>query len=60
MWCPRTIHHRFLIMRNPSNLAMHLCLWCKDKSTWRQPVVYIVETGVTVFEVINKLIKTDC
>ena len=47
----RTIHHRFLILRNPSNLAMHLCLWCKDKSTWRQPIVYIVETGITVFEV---------
>ena len=47
----RTIHHRFLILRSPSNLTRHLCLWCKDKSTWRQPVVYIVETGVTVFEV---------
>ena len=47
----RTIHHRFLILRNPSNLAMYLCLWCKDKSTWRQPIVYIVETGITVFEV---------
>ena len=47
----RTIHHRFLILRNPSNLAMYLCLWCRDKNTWRQPTVYIVETGVTVFEV---------
>ena len=47
----RAIHHRFLILRNPSNLAMYLCLWCRDKNTWRQPSVYIVETGVTVFEV---------
>ena len=47
----RTIHHRFLLLRSPSNLTKHLCLWCKDNSTWGQPVVYIVETGVTVFEV---------
>ena len=47
----RTIHHRFLILKKPSNLTMYLCPWCKGKSTWRQPVVYIVETGVTVFEV---------
>ena len=47
----RSIHHRFLILRNPSNSAMYSCLWCRDKNTWRQPTVYIVETGVTVFEV---------
>ena len=47
----RTIHHRFLILKKPSNLTMYLCPWCKGKSTWRQPVVYIVETGITVFEV---------
>ena len=47
----RTIHHRFLILKKPSNLTMYLCPWCKDKSTWRQPVMYIVETGITVFEV---------
>ena len=47
----RTIHHRFLILKKPSNLTMYLCPWCKDKSTWRQSIVYIVETGITVFEV---------
>ena len=47
----RTIHHRFLILKKPSNLTMYLCPWCKDKSPWRQPIVYIVETGITVFEV---------
>ena len=47
----RTIHHRFLILKKPSNLTMYLCPWCKDKSTWRQPIVHIVETGITVFEV---------
>ena len=47
----KTIHHRFLILKKPSNLTMYLCPWCKDKSTWRQPIVYIVETGITVFEV---------
>ena len=47
----RSIHHRFLILRNPSNSAMYSCLWCKDKNTWRQPTVYIIETGITVFEV---------
>ena len=47
----KTIHYRFLILKKPSNLAMYLCPWCKDKSTWRQPIVYIVETGITVFEV---------
>ena len=47
----RTIHHRFLILKKPSNLTMYLCPWCKDKSTWRRSVVYIVETGITVFEV---------
>ena len=47
----RTIHHRFLILKKPSNLTMYLCPWCKGKSTWRQPVMYIVETGITVFEV---------
>ena len=47
----RTIHHRFLILKKPSNLTMYLCPWCRDKSTWRQPMVYIVETGITVFEV---------
>ena len=47
----RTIHHRFLILKKPSNLTMYLCPWCKDKSTWRQPIMYIVETGITVFEV---------
>ena len=47
----RTIHHRFLILKKPSNLTMYLCAWCKGKSTWRQPIVYIVETGITVFEV---------
>ena len=47
----RTIHHRFLILKKPSNLTMYLCPWCRDKSTWRQPIVYIVETGITVFEV---------
>ena len=47
----RTIHHRFLILKKPSNLTKYLCPWCKDKSTWRRSVVYIVETGITVFEV---------
>ena len=47
----RTIHHRFLILKKPGNLTMYLCPWCKGKSIWRQPVVYIVETGFTVFEV---------
>ena len=47
----RSTHHRFLILRNPSNLAMYSCLWCRDKNTWRQPIVYIIETGITVFEV---------
>ena len=47
----KTIHHRFLILKKPSNLTMYLCPWCKDKSTWRQSIVYIVETGITVFEV---------
>ena len=47
----RTIHHRFLILKKPSNLTMYLCPWCKGKNTWRQPIVYIVETGITVFEV---------
>ena len=47
----KTIHYRFLILKKPSNLTMYLCPWCKDKSTWRQSIVYIVETGITVFEV---------
>ena len=47
----RSIHHRFLILRNLSNSAMYSCLGCKDKNTWRQPTVYIIETGITVFEV---------
>ena len=47
----RTIHHRFLILKKPSNWTMYLCPWCKDKSTWRRSIVYIVETGITVFEV---------
>ena len=47
----RTIHYRFLVLKKPSNLTKYLCPWCKDKSTWRQSVVYIVETGITVFEV---------
>ena len=47
----RTIHHRFLILKKSSNLTMYLCPWCRDKSTWRQPIVCIVETGITVFEV---------
>ena len=47
----RTIHHRFLILKKPSDLTMYLCPWCKDKSTWRQSIVYIIETGITVFEV---------
>ena len=47
----RTIHHRFLILKKPSNLTMYLCPWCRGKSTWRHPIVYIVETGITVFEV---------
>ena len=47
----KTIHYRFLILKKPSNLTMYLCPWCKDKSTWRQPIVYIIETGITVFEV---------
>ena len=47
----RTIHHRFLILKKPSNWTRYLCPWCKDKSTWRRSIVYIVETGITVFEV---------
>ena len=47
----RTIHHRFLILKKPCDLTMCLCPWCRDKSTWRQNIVYIVETGITVFEV---------
>ena len=47
----RTIHHRFLILKKPGNLTVYLCPWCKGKSTWRQSVVYIIETGFTVFEV---------
>ena len=47
----RTIHHRFLILKKPSDLTMYLCPWCKDKSTWRWSIVYIIETGITVFEV---------
>ena len=47
----RTIHHRFLVLKKPNNLTIYLCPWCRDKSTWRQPMVYIVETGITVFEV---------
>ena len=47
----RTIHHRFLVLKKPSNLTKYLCPWCKDKNTWRQPTVYIIETRITVFEV---------
>ena len=57
----RTLHHRFLILRNPSNLAMYLCLWCREKK--HLETAYCVHCRIwsyCVWSELNKLIKMDC